>query len=103
MSRRLSKKSRSKTLAGILALSAANLPKPDSQRLESLFACSIARRKNLRSSLLVGTALTAGVFTASVFGATMIDVSSAIAACSAKRHNRKLHRQLPHDGRHARV
>lgn len=77
MSRRLSKKSRSKALAGTTALSAANLPKPESQRLDHLFARAIARQKNLRASLLVGSALTAGFLVAS-----LVSSSPAFAGCT---------------------
>ena len=77
MSRRLSKKSRATKLATTVAFSAANLPKLDTSVLDALFARSPARKRSLRASLLVGSALTAGLLATS-----LVDVSPALAACS---------------------
>ena len=77
MSRRLSKKSRATKLATNVAFSAANLPKLDSSVLDALFARSPAPKRSLRASLLVGSALTAGLLATS-----LVDVSPALAACS---------------------
>ena len=77
MSRRLSKKPRATKLATNVAFSAANLPKLDSSVLDALFARSPAPKRSLRASLLVGSALTAGLLATS-----LVDVSPALAACS---------------------
>ena len=77
MSRRLSKKSRSTKLATTVAFSAANLPTLESGVLDALFARSPARKPSLRASLLVGSALTAGLLATS-----LVNVSPALAACS---------------------
>ena len=77
MSRRLSKKSRATKLATTVAFSAANLPKLESSVLDALFARSPARKPSLRASLLVGSALTAGLLATS-----LVNVSPALAACS---------------------
>ena len=79
MSRRLSKKSRGKALTSALALSAANLPKPELHRLDGLFARSHARKLNVRTSLLVGTALSAGILASTIVGTTLISVGPAMA------------------------
>ena len=77
MSRRLSKKSRATKLATNVAFSAANLPKLDTSALDALFARSPARKRSLRASLMVGTALSAGILAAS-----LINSSPVLAACS---------------------
>src|SRR5580704_14893583 len=77
MSRRLSKKSRATKLATNVAFSAANLPKLESSVLDALFARSPERKRSLRTSLMVGTVLSAGILTTS-----LVNVSPALAACT---------------------